>query len=111
MPDEAVLDLADPAGLVVREPEVPDDLDVLGHPLPWLHADDLAADDPLADVDFVLGGTLPPVWPGVADVNAGIEANRPPELFLPLMRSSPSFPAVSVRMGGPPRDRSQSRCR
>lgn len=41
----------------------------------------------------------------------GMLANRPPELFLPLMRLSPSFPAVSVRIGGLPRNRSQSRCR
>ena len=36
--------------------------------------------------------SMPPVWPGVADVNAGIEANRCPMLFLPWMRSSPSLP-------------------
>ena len=58
--DEAVLDLRDPPRLVVGQPEILDDLDALGHPLPGLQADDLAADDPLADVDLVLGGALPP---------------------------------------------------
>ena len=47
--------------------------------------------------------------PGVADVNAGIEANRWPELFFPEIGSSPNFPAVSVRIGGPLSDGSQFR--
>lgn len=52
--------------------------------------------------------SMTPIWPGVALVNAGIEANRCPVLFLSWMRSSLSLPAVSVRIGGPPSERSHS---
>ena len=47
--------------------------------------------------------SMPPDTPGMAMVNAEIEANRPPVEFLPWIRSSPNRPADSVRIGGPPR--------
>ena len=75
--DEAAPHLRDPAWLVEREAEILHDLDALRHPLAIFQSDDLTADDPLHDVDLVLGGALSPEHPaGLAGDGAGEGGDR-----------------------------------